>query len=239
MLRLILLITGICSNQANVISLEKIATQKMVYLNKIWNKYLDTTNHHLLLGRVKHLKFTSLLSLFYSYINFHLRNNIKFVKLTENCLARKKYLVTKITGKLCDQDIELYPTKRQDIHPMPLLYRLRCYTYNHFIQIREKHFSFKLNEHFMLNLTFLKVDLELSYLCEAEYIGKGAILGGSISDRYCGRLPQMTYIFGRFSFLKMNILADRKPHRVELQNRGVTMLDFEVIIKRRIKQFLI
>ena len=142
MLRIILLISSVCSCYSNVISLEGFSEQKQVYLNKIWNKDLDNINYQLLV-KVKFLRSFSFLSLFYSYINLHFRSNKMFAKLTGNCSG------TEVSrNKNCWENmrpiytISIYPIKRQDIFNIPWNYRLRGYTCNHFIQIRDKYFSF-------------------------------------------------------------------------------------------------
>ena len=70
----------------------------------------------------------------------------------------------------------------------------------------------------MLNLTFLKLNLELSYQCEVEYVGGGKHPILAHVDRVCGRLPQMTYLPKHSEiYLVMDVLADKEPNRIEVQ----------------------
>ena len=220
MLQLLVFVLNICGSNSNVISLDKFTNLKMTQCNKSWTNYLDKTSFELL-TTVKRVVRTSLLSQLNSYVTLYSRKSMKILKLSANCDSNLEILNTYITGKVCDHNIRhgSYYIRRRDIYPfISRRDRRRCYTWNHFIQAKLKYVHFKLDHNLMLNLTFLKLNLELSYQCEVEYIGIGAIPILAHYDRTCGRLPQMTYIPDHSQiYLTMGLLADKEPNRIEVQ----------------------
>lgn len=75
-----------------------------------------------------------------------------------------------------------------------------------------------LHEKLMLNVTLIKVDIQLSHRCRTEYLAKGISFYHVKIDRICGKLPQMSYFFGHTIILRMQVLIENSKHgsRIEL-----------------------
>ena len=220
MLQLLVFVLNICGSNSNVISVDKLSHIKMTQNNKSWTNYLDKTSFELL-STVRKAERMSLLPQLYSYVTLYSRKNMKILKHSTNCDSNQKILNTHITGKICDHNIRhrSYYIRRRDIYPfISRRDRRQCYKWNHFIQTKSKYVYFRLDQNLMLNLTFLKLNPELSYQCEVEYFGSGKHPFLAHVDRICGRLPQMTYLPEHSEiYLVMDLLADKKPNRIEVQ----------------------
>ena len=230
MLQLLVFVLNIYGSNSNVIFLDKFPNLKITQNNKSWTNYLDKTSFELL-TTVKKVVRKSLLSQLNSYVTLYSRKSMKILKISTNCDSNLEILSTYITGKVCDHNIRhgSYYIRRRDIYPfIGRRDRRLCYKWNHFIQTKLKYVYFKLDQNFMLNLTFFKLNLELSYQCEVEYIGIGEIPILAHFDRTCGRLPQTTYLPDRSeNYLVMDVLAGKEPNRIEVQ--------FQIIDPRHVR----
>lgn len=205
----------------NIIKLSNFYTQPIAIApnpSKLWNIYVEDISYQM----IKKTRFSqpkSFLSFSHLYVRFSSENILKLIMKKDSCYSKQAASLTNtVMGKLCDAYLQndSYTTVRQLIYPIAESHQRLCHQFLHFMQVKIIHFTFNLHPGFMLNVTILKMNIELSYRCTDEFAGIISVPVHYV-NRICGKFPAMTYFLEYRAYIMMNLLADRKPGRIEIE----------------------
>lgn len=205
------------TNNANVISFDKFKRKQLVDNNKIWNTYLYKSSAELLIRTVG-LKWRVLPDLLRYYRKLSQWYNLETIQRGEMCASGKPYsfYVTGVVGRVCDYLTKEKPTTRR-LHITESI-KQECLNSQHFLLVRGQQLAFSPHKDIFINLTLIRMDLELSYHCNIEYVAQGHTFEmlQQAENKICGKMPQITYIT-MSQLLRIVVLSDKKPGRVEFQ----------------------
>ena len=194
--------------------------QKISKFDKLWNTYVDKihTNTLNMTHKYQPNVLVALLGLYTKIFSAH--NNFASQQFS-NCFSQKLINISYTTSKFCDNAVWInkYPVSFQDIYKLGphTGYDLRkCGDFLGYVQCKSVPLSFQLHQQLILNLTLIKVQIELTYNCTVEFVGAGHTKHTACEARVCGHMPVTTKFLPPISFLQIQVGIDRRPARIEV-----------------------
>ncbi len=193
---------------------------------KLWNHYVDASHLHAL-TQVTTWKHTSCSAVLHSYWKTYSTYHFIIFKTVQECYSEASTNITHLIGNFCDHTkwthkFPLNTETTQQLSPLNdsfcvLPKELNCSKYISHRIFRLIVLRFDLYEQLKLNITLVKLKLELTYKCVNEFVGMGQNLSLPKQNRICGIMPVMTYFMGPECFILLQIGMAMKAERIKIQ----------------------